>query len=149
MIAVACRRAQEENQPVQFAVADLLYDLPYPEKAFDYLFLTNFAYSYVFPRHRRIRFLKQAHSILRPGGVFITSFSPVAGGFPPQGILPRLFLKLSRSALFNRSYEPGDGFSGSFIHLFQPEELKQEFEETQFIIKEWLWKQGFAVLTKP
>lgn len=148
MIAEARRRAQEANLPVRFAVADL-FDLPYPEKAFDYLFLTNIAYSYVFPRRRRMRLLEQAYSILRPGGVFIISFACEADGLPSQGKLQRLFMKLRRVALFNRDYEPGDGFSVSFVHHFQPEELKQEFEEAQFIMTAWLWKQGFAVLAKP
>src|SRR5881397_527822 len=66
MIAEARRRAQEANLPVRFAVADLMDDLPYPEKTFDYLLLTNIAYSYIFPSHRRIRFLRQAHSVLKP-----------------------------------------------------------------------------------
>src|SRR5437879_1666815 len=148
MIAEARRRAQEANLPVRFAVADL-YDLPYTEKAFDYLFLTNIAYSYVFPRRRRIRLLKQAHSILRPGGVFVIAFACAGGSFPPKGKLQRLLMKLTRSTLFNRDYEPGDVFSDSFVHFFEPEELKREFEEAQFLMKDCLWKQGFAVLTKP
>src|SRR5712691_9343149 len=40
MIAEARRRSREANLPVRFAVADL-FDLPYPEHAFDYLLLTN------------------------------------------------------------------------------------------------------------
>lgn len=147
MIAEAQRRAREANVPVRFAVADL-YDLPYPEKAFDCLFLTNNAYSYVCPRRRRIRLLKQAYSILRPGGVFIISFVAALGGFPGQRISQRLFMKLKRSALFNRDYEPGDRFLYSFVHVFQPEELRQEFDEAKFLVKEWLWKPGYAVLTK-
>src|SRR5712691_8190417 len=64
MITDAQRRVREANVPVRFEVADLLHDLPYPEKAFDYLFFTNIAYSYVFPRRRRMRLLEQAYSIL-------------------------------------------------------------------------------------
>src|SRR5438105_3201267 len=77
MIAEAQRRVQEANLPVRFAVADL-YDLPYPENAFDHLLLTNIAYSYVFPRWRRVRFLRQAYSALKPGGVLIIGFAEVA-----------------------------------------------------------------------
>ena len=149
MIAEAQRRAQEANLHVRFAVADLLYDLPYPEKAFDYLFLTNGAYSLVFPRRRRIRFLKQAYSILRPGGVFIISFARVWNDrSAAERFLQRLCVRLHQYAPFNKDYEPGDDVLGSFIHFFQPEELKQEFDEAKFIITAWLWDQGYAVLTK-
>ncbi len=148
MIAEAQRRAREANVPVRFEVTDLLYALPYPEKAFDYLFLTNIAYSYLFPRYRRLRFLRQAYSMLKPGGVFLISFTCVEES-SRQERLQWLFMQLRRSALFNRDYEPGDGFSGSFVHIFQAEELRREFEEAQFIITDWPWKQGFAVLAKP
>jgi len=150
MIAEARRRAQEANLPVRFAVADLMYDLPYPEKAFDYLFLTNIAYSYVFPRRNRLRFLRQAHSVLKPGGVFVISFAP-ASGDPriPAGPLEWLFIRLRRWPPFNREYEPGDRFANTFIHFFRSEELAQEFQEAQFLIKDYLWKRGYAVLVKP
>src|SRR3989442_1721685 len=148
MIAEAQRRAREANLPIRFEVADL-YDLQYPENAFDYLLLTNIAYSYIFPRLRRIRFLKQAYSILRPGGVFLTSFAQVAGDSSLEGPLQRLLMKLRRFALLNGDCEPGDGFSfGTFVPFFQPEELKQEFVEAQFIITEGLWDKGYALLTK-
>jgi len=147
MIAEAQRRAREANVPVRFAVADL-YDLPYHEMAFDCLFLTNIAYSYVFPRHRRMRLLEQAYSILRPGGLFIISFAPARGSFPGQGFSQWLFMKLKRFALFNKDYEPGDRYIGSFVRFFQPEELRQEFGEAKFLVKEWLWGKQFAVLAK-
>jgi len=150
MIAEARRRAQEANLPVRFAVADLTHDLPYPEKAFDYLFLTNIAYSYIFPRWRRVRFLRQAHSLLKPDGVFIISFA-TASGEPriPAGLLEWLFMRLRRWASFNREYEPGDRFAGDgFVHIFRFEELAQEFQEARFLVKEWLWEQCYAVLTK-
>ncbi len=67
---------------------------------------------------------------------------------PPYSLLQRLFLKLRQFALFNWDYEPGDTFLGECVHLFQPEELRQEFEEAQFIITDWLWNHGYAVLTK-
>ena len=148
MIAVAQRRAREANLPIRFEVADL-YDLRYPENEFDYLLLTNIAYSYVFPRWRRVRFLRQAYSVLKPGGVFIVSFAPGANGSPvPPGFLLQLLGGLSRCAPFNKEYEPGDGFADTFVHFFQQHDLKQEFEEAQFIITDWLWKRGYAVLTK-
>ena len=148
MIAEAQRRARDANLPIRFEVADL-YDLRYPENAFDYLLLTNIAYSYVFPRRRRVRFLRQAYSVLKPGGVFIVSFAPGTKDSPAR---PRFFLQLlgglSRCTPFNKEYEPGDGFADTFVHFFQQHDLKQEFEEAQFIIKDWLWKRGYAVLTK-
>jgi SAM-dependent methyltransferase len=147
MIAEARRRVQEAHLPVRFAVVDL-FDLPYPEHTFDYLLLTNIAYSYLFPRHRRLRFLRQAYSTLRSGGVFIISFACGEGSFPPQGKLQRLFMKLRQVALFNRDYEPGDHMRGSFLHLFRPEELRQEFDEAKFFITDGLWNEGYAVLTK-
>ena len=148
MIAEAQRRAREANLPIRFEVADL-YDLPYPEDAFDYLMLTNIAYSYVFPRWRRVRFLRQAYTVLKPGGVFITSFAHGAHGSPaPRGLLLWILGGLSRYAPFNKEYEPGDGFADTFVHFFQQHDLKQEFEEAQFIITDWLWKRGFAVLTR-
>src|SRR5437867_2214230 len=143
MIAEAQRRAREANLPIRFEVADL-YDLQYPENAFDYLLLTNNAYSYVFPRRRRIRFLKQAYSTLRPGGVFFISFAHADGGPSLEGPLQQPLMKLRRFALLNGDCEPGDGFSsGTFVHCFQPEELKQEFVEAQFIITEGLWDRGY------
>jgi len=150
MIAEARRRAQEANLPVRFAVADLTHDLPYPEKAFDYLFLTNIAYSYIFPRWRRVRFLRQAHSLLKPDGVFIISFATASGESRiPAGLLEWLFMRLRRWASFNREYEPGDRFAGDgFVHIFRFEELAQEFQEARFLVKEWLWEQCYAVLTK-
>src|SRR5207245_4084118 len=129
MIAEAQRRAREANLPIRFEVADL-YDLPYPEDAFDYLFLTNIAYSYIFPRWRRVRFLRQAHSLLKPDGVFIISFA-TASGEPriPAGLLEWLFMRLRQWASFNREYEPGDRFAGDgFVHIFRFEELAQEFQ---------------------
>lgn len=149
MVAEARRRAQEANSPVRFAVADLMQDLPYPEKAFDYLFLTNIAFSYIFPRWRRVRFLRQAFSVLKLGGVFIISFAPKRDDLRiPAGLLEWLFMRLRRWRLFNREYEPGDRFAGTFVHFFDSEELAQEFQEAQFHIKEWLWEQHYAVLTK-
>ena len=119
MIAEARRRAQDLNLPVRFAGADM-FDLPYPEQEFDYLLLTNIAYSYLFPRRRRLRFLRQAYSMLKPGGVFIISF---AGAVNEQDDLKRflqwLFVRLRRYAPFNKDYEPGDYLeAGTFIHLF-------------------------------
>jgi SAM-dependent methyltransferase len=148
MIAEARRRAQETNLTVLIAVADMV-DLPYREQAFDYLLLTNIAYSYIFPRWRRVRFLRQAHSVLKPGGIFIISFAP-ASGDPgiPAGLSEWLFMRLRRWAPLNREYEPGDCFADTFIHFFRPEELCQEFQEAQFLIKEWLWDRGYAVLVK-
>lgn len=148
MVAVARRRAQEANLPVRFEVADL-FDLPYPEHAFDYLLLTNIAYSYLFPRRRRLRFLRQAHSILKPDGVFILSFSGAADDrHPTERFLQPLFVRLGQYAPFNKDYEPGDVIAGSFVHFFQPEELRQEFEEAKFLVKDWLWDHDFAVLAK-
>ena len=148
MIAEAQRRAREANLPIRFEVADL-YNLRYPENGFDYLLLTNVAYSYVFPRWRRVRFLRQAYSVLKPGGVFIVSFAPGTKGAPAlPGFFRQLLGGLSRCAPFNKQYEPGDGFADTFVHFFQQHDLKQEFEEAQFIITDWLWKRGFAVLTR-
>ena len=149
MVAEARRRAQAANLTVQFAVADLMHDLPYPEKAFDYLFLTNIAFSYIFPRWRRVRFLRQAHSVLRPGGVFIISFARARGDAKiPAGPAEWLFMRLRRWAPFNREYQPGDRFEGTFTHFFRPKELADEFQEAPFLVKEWLWDQGYAVLVK-
>src|SRR5207247_2697235 len=149
MIAEARRRAQEANLPVLLAVADLMCDLPYRQRVFDYLLLTNIAYSYIFPRWRRVRFLRQAHSVLKHGGVFIISFTPARGDTRiPAGLSEWLFMRLRRWPPFNREYEPGDCFADTFIHFFRSEELCQEFQEAQFLIKDWLWDQGYAVLVK-
>ena len=149
MIAEAQRRAREANLPIRFEVADL-YDLRYPENGFDYLLLTNIAYSYVFPRWRRVRFMRQAHSVLKPGGIFFISFAPATDD--PRitaGLLEWLFTTLRRWPPFNREYEPGDRFSGTtFTHFFRSEELAQEFEEARFLVKEWLWEKSYAVLVK-
>lgn len=148
MVAAAQRRAQEATLAIRFAVADL-YNLPYREEAFDYLLLTNIAYSYIFPRRRRIRFLRQAHSVLKSGGIFIISFFSERGGSKTRpGLLESLFMKLRLWSPFNREYEPGDQFSGSFTHVFHAEDLAQEFQEVQFLIKEWLLERGYAVLVK-
>ena len=149
MVAEARRRAQEASLPVRFAVADLIHDLPYPEKAFDYLFLPYIAYSYIFPRWRRVRFLRQAHSVLKPNGIFIISFA-AASGDPrvPAGPSEWLFMRLRRWVPFNREYEPGDRFAVTFTHFFRSEELAQEFREAEFVVKEWLWDHGCAVLVK-
>lgn len=150
MITAAQCQAQKANLPIRFEVADL-YDLQYPANAFDYLLGTNISYSYLMPRRRRIRFLRQAYSFLKPGGLFILSFTPARNGSDGRhGFSQSLFVRLRQCPLFNREYEPGDRLLGeSFFHVFQPEALKQEFEEAQFIIKEWLWHKGYAVLTKP
>jgi SAM-dependent methyltransferase len=129
MIAEARRRAREANLRVRLAVADLMDDLPYRERAFDYLLMTNIAYSYIFPSRRRVRFLGQAHSVLRPGGVFIVSFAPARGN---PGILAGpsewLFMRL-RGRAFNREYEPGDRLvAGTFVHFFRSQELAEEFQ---------------------
>ena len=148
LIAEAERRAKEANLPVRFVVADMV-DLSYPEHSFDYLLLTNNAYGYVFPRHRRIHFLQQVYSMLRPQGIFIVSFArAIKSADGKERFLQRLFMRLRQYAPFNRDYEPGDTLAGSFLHRFEPEELRQEFEETKFRIKDWLWYQGYAVLTK-
>jgi len=149
MIEEAKRRAREANLSVRFAVANL-FDLPYSEKAFDYLLLTNIGYSYLFPRRRRVRFLRQAHAVLKPGGIFIISFT-TASDDPriPVGLSEWLFMRLRRWSPFNREYEPGDRFAGTtFTHYFRSEELAQEFQEAQFLVKEWLWEEGYAVLVK-
>jgi len=148
MIAEARRRAREANLSMRFEMADV-YDLQYPENAFDYLLLTNIAYSYIFPRHRRIRFLRQAQSVLKSGGIFIISFASARDGSKARpGRLDSLFMKLRLGPPFNREYEPGDRFSGSFTHFFHAEDLAQELQEAQFLIKDWLWDEGYAVLVK-
>ena len=148
MITEAQRRAREAGLPIRFAVADM-FSLPYREQTFDYLLLTNISYSYVFPRWRRIRFLRQAHSVQKPGSIFIISFARARGGSKARlGLLETLFMKLSRWPPFNREYEPGDQFSGSLTHFFHSEDLAQEFQEAQFLIKDWLWDKGYAVLVK-
>jgi SAM-dependent methyltransferase len=150
MVTEAQRRAREANLPVRFAVADLMDDLPFPEKTFDYLLLTNRTYSCLFPRRRRIRFLRQAHSVLKPGGVFIISFAPASGNPRiPARPLEWLFMRLRQWPPFNREYEPGDRIAGSgLIHYFRSEELVQELQEAKFLIKELLWDRGYAVLVK-
>ena len=148
MIAAAQSRAQDSNLPVCFEVADL-YDLQYPEETFDYALLTNIAYSYFFPRRRRIHLLKQTHSCLKSGGLFIISFargpSSSAGR---RGFVQWLLSKLASRAPFNREYEPGDRLVGTFIHWFEPEALRGEFEEARFSVREWWWEEGYAVLAK-
>src|SRR3989442_7920893 len=106
MIAEARRRAEDAKLPARFAVADLMQDLPYAENAFDYLYLSG--YGYLFPRWRRVRFLRQAYLVLKPGGVFIIAFPP-AREDPgiPAGPSEWLFMRLRRWAPFNRAYEPG------------------------------------------
>lgn len=145
MIAAAHSRAQESNLPIRFEVADL-YNLQYPENAFDYVLLTNLGYSCFFPRQRRIHLLRQAYSALKPGGLFIVSF--ITGGEKPYGRLQSALVRLRKYPLFNREYEPNDSVVGGFLHSFQPGALKSGFEEAQFDIKEWLWDTGYAVLVK-
>ena len=149
MIAEAQRRAQEANLPIRFEVSDL-YDLRYPENAFDYVLLTNIAYSLLFPRWRRVRFLRQVSSALKSGGLCIISFVTEDGSPSPRGLSLRLLEGLRRCAPFNKEYQPGDYCitAGTLVHFFQQDDLKQEFEEAKFIIKDWLWKQGYAVLAK-
>lgn len=148
MIEAARARAQDANLPIHFEVADL-HDLPYRENSFDYLFLTNIAYSYLAPGRRRIHFLTHAYSVLKPGGFFLIAFATLTHGGPRLArFLQPLFVRLSRYAPFNRDYEAGDTISYCFVHLFQEDELKNEFEEARFTIKEWLWDDGYAVLTK-
>lgn len=149
MIAAAQRRADAAGLPVRFSVSDL-YDLPYPEGSFDSILLPNIAYSYAFPRRRRVRLLQQAYAVLKPGGVFILSFSRESdhsNGSP--SLLQRLALKLRGYPPFNRDYEPGDSFGDGFCHVFQPDELRGEFAETPFLLREWHWGKGYAVLGKP
>jgi hypothetical protein len=95
--------------------------------------------------------LRQTHSILNPGGIFILSFAPAGGNARiPAGPSEWLFRRLRRWPPFNREYEPGDRFAGTtFTHFFRSEELAHEFQEAQFLIKEWLWDDGYAVLVKP
>ena len=148
MIAEARRRAQDAKLPARFAVADLMQDLPYAENAFDYLYLSG--YGYLFPRWRRVRFLRQAHLVLKPGGVFIIAFPP-AREDPgiPAGPSEWLFMRLRRWAPFNRAYEPGDRcVGGTLVHYFRSAELAGEFQEAEFLVKEWLWDEGYAVLVK-
>jgi hypothetical protein len=38
--------------------------------------------------------------------------------------------------------------AGTFVHFFRSQELAEEFQEPRFLIKEWLWDQGYAVLVK-
>ena len=149
MIAAAQSRAEEWNLPVRFEVADL-YNLPYQEHSFQYAILTNVAYSYFYPRRRRIQLLKQIHSFLEPGGLFLVSFiggRPRSNGRRPRS--ERLFVRLARHAPCNREYQAGDRVTpNNCEHYFQPEELREEFKEVHFTIKEWLWSDGYVVLEK-
>ncbi len=149
MIAAARSRFQESGLPIRFQVVDL-YNLPYADNAFDYLLLTNIAYSYVIPRRRRIHFLEQAYSLLKPGGSFILSFAPAVRGQPgSQELLHTLFMTLRRFPLFNQEYERGDRMVwGSLVHFFRPNEVQAECAEAGFLVKEQAWEQGFAVLSK-
>ena len=149
MIAAARSRAQASNLPVSFEVADL-YNLQYPENSFDYAVLTNLTYSYFLPRGRRIRLLKQVHSFLKPGGLFLVSFMrgrPRRNG--RRSLSEALFLRLARYAVFNQEYQPGICITANTCeHLFQKEELREEFEEVHFSIKEWLWSDEYVLLAR-
>ena len=130
MIAAAQSKPQTANPPIRFEVADL-YDLQYPDNSFDYALVTNIAYSYFFPRRRRIHLLKQVYSLLRPDGVFVVAFSVAPQRSRGDGKSRRdLLTRLSQYPPFNSEYEQGDRLvAGSFNRLFQPEELRGEFEE--------------------
>ena len=148
MIDAARRQAQRASLRISFEVADL-YDLPYPDNAFDYLLLTNVAYSYLFPRARRIRFLQRAYALLRPGGVFVVSFAfKREAESPGRRVVARQLLEAVRR--WAPSYlEPGDRIaSGHLLHSFAPDELRGEFEETGFALREALWDRGYAVFAK-
>lgn len=147
MVAEARRRAEEANVSVRLAVADLMEGLPYREKTFDYVFLSG--YGYLFPRSRRIGFLRQTHGVLKFGGVFIVGFPPAKASRLPAGPSEWLFMRLRRWSPFNKEYEPGDRLvAGTFVHFFRPRELADEAQEAGFLIKEELWDEGYAVLVK-
>lgn len=147
MVSEGRRRALEAGLSIRFAVADM-FNLPFGKEVFDCMLLTNIAYSYLFPRNRRIRFLRQAHCVLKSGGVFIISFALIHGDTVPAGALEPLFRTLRLWPPFNREYETGDLLAGTFSHTFRPEQLREEFEEAQFVIKDQVWDQGYAVLVK-
>ena len=139
MIAAARRRASEDQLPIRFDVVDF-YDLRYPDDAFDGALITNIAYSYFFPKRRRVGLLRQLYAVLKPGG-------RRANG--RQRFVESLVAKVTKYPPFNRDYEPGDHIDmGTFCHTFRPDELKQEFDEAGFTLEEWLWDDGYAVLTK-
>lgn len=151
LVARARREAERAGLPISFEVVDL-YDLPDREPRFDTLWLTNRGYSLLTPEKRRVRFLQRARSLLKPGGSLLLSFVSGAAAADPHRLtasLDRLASKLVHQPLFSPEYERGDFIAdgGLMVHCFlDPAALKREFHRAGFLVQEWLWEEGFAVL---
>lgn len=66
------RGAKNDNPDIDFRLMSAT-DLHFPDAEFDYLLFSFNGIDYIYPAERRMRALKEAYRVLKPGGIFILS----------------------------------------------------------------------------
>jgi 2-polyprenyl-3-methyl-5-hydroxy-6-metoxy-1,4-benzoquinol methylase len=127
--------------------------LEVPPGSYDLVWLSNFMYSAIPTRRRRVQMLRRIHQALTPSGHFICSFQwgPPYRYSPAAEFVRKVFAFLT---LGNLWFEPGDVHTGlEFFHVFSSEaELISEFDEggltvmTLQIPEGWKRGRGGALL---
>jgi ubiquinone/menaquinone biosynthesis C-methylase UbiE len=144
--ALTASRDQAEHPIASCSVADAR-DIDRPDKSADAVLFLGPLY-HLIHREDRLKALKEAHRLLKPGGrVFVATISRFASlidGLSRDLVSDPLFLGVLMQDLKdgqhrNPTNNP-DYFTTTFFH--HPDELKQEMEEAGFYVEKLLGVEG-------
>lgn len=134
MIEIAKANAREHGVSIEGLVQEIS-KLDMTPESFDIAWISNFMYSSIPTKNKRINTLKKIREALKPEGYFVCRFlMQKTGGFflRPKEIVRRI---MSFVTLGNWRYEEGDLIWASceFAHQFPSENaVKSEFQEAGF-----------------
>jgi ubiquinone/menaquinone biosynthesis C-methylase UbiE len=144
--ALTASREQTEHPIASCSVADAR-DIARPDGSADAVLLLGPLY-HLIHREDRLKALKEAHRVLKPGGaVFVATISRFASlidGLSRDLVSDPLFLEILTQDLKNGQHrnptDNPDYFTTTFFH--HPEELNQEMQEAGFEVEKLLGVEG-------
>ena len=143
MLDVVGQKAREESLPIERLCANLTQLDCLRDEEVDYAICMFSTLGMVRGRQNRLRVLRHARRILKPGGKFVLHVhNRWYNLFDPQGRM--WVLKNLLGALVRRNQEPGDkffdyrGIPNMFLHVFTRRELKADLTSAGFRILEFI-----------
>ena len=131
MIEAAKKYAKKVNVEINFLIKDM-YNLDFPSSSFDGIIIFSNLYAQIPGKKRRVKFLKNLNSILRPGGKIVINFGL------KKFILEKKFFPLSKLIAFltfgNFGYQVGDSIFAPSLQVFP--KFVHYFQSTHEIISE-------------
>ncbi|MCK4547346.1 MAG: class I SAM-dependent methyltransferase [Candidatus Eisenbacteria sp.] len=142
-----CRLAGDLCGPLERAEIECLPPpgIPAADCPFDAIVVGWGGYTHLAPRSRRVAFLKDLGSLLRPGGPLLVSHLSRPPGRGRTIELARRAANILRALTFRRPIEPGDMITIGFCHCFLPGEAAAEAREAGLeLVFEATAPPGFA-----